>query len=149
MFEDWDMIRSLGPVTTAATSVAEETLPWQPGLAMVHFRVAGSEASDRVAAILAQIVEAHAGQLLLTEVDVDDRPQLAARYNVRATPSILLLRDGSVVDRVIGDASRILVQSLLDARAPRTVTARRRPQGAASEVRRRRAPGARLAQAAP
>ena len=34
MSEGWDM---------AATSVAEETLPWQPGLAMVHFRVAGSE----------------------------------------------------------------------------------------------------------
>jgi Thioredoxin len=108
MSDGWDMV---------ATSVAEETLPWQPGLAMVHFRVAGSEVSDRVAAILAQIVEAHAGRLPLTEVDVDDRPQLAARYNVRATPSVLLLRDGSVVDRVIGDASRTLVQSLLDARA--------------------------------
>ena len=66
MSEGWDM---------AATSVAEETLPWQPGLAMVHFRVAGSEVSDRVAAILAQIVEAHAGRLPLTEVDVDDRPR--------------------------------------------------------------------------
>jgi len=111
------MTRSLDDVTTAATSVAKETLPRQPGLAMVHFRVAGSEASDRVAAILAQIVEAHAGELPLTEVDVDDRPHLAARYNVRVTPSVLLFRDGSVVDRVIGDASRILVQSLLDARA--------------------------------
>ena len=111
------MIRSLCDVTTAAPSVAEETLPWQPGLAMVHFRLAGSEASDRVAAVLAQIVEAGARRLPLTEVDVDDRPQLAARYNVRATPSVLLLRDGSVVDRVIGDASRTLLQSLLDARA--------------------------------
>ena len=122
------MIDSLGAATMTATSAVEETLPYQPGLAMVHFRVAGSEASDRVAAILTQLVQPCAGRLPLTEIDVHDKPQLAARYNIRTTPTILLIRDGEVVDRVIGGASRILLQSLLDARAPQKLTTGRRPK---------------------
>jgi thioredoxin-like negative regulator of GroEL len=86
---------------------------------VVHFRRAGSDACDSVAAVLAQLVQAYTGRLPLTEVDVHDSPELAARYDVRATPTILLIRDGDVVDRVIGCASSILLQSLLDARTPR------------------------------
>ncbi len=112
------MVDPFGESTTATIAV-QEALPRQPGLAMVHFRVAGSEACDNVAAILAGLPLARAGRLRLTEIDVHDRPELAARYDVRATPTVLLVRDGDVVDRVIGGASRILLQSLLDARAPR------------------------------
>ena len=106
-------------LVTPPTLAVEETLPRRPGLAMVHFRANGSDACDSVAAILAQLVQAFPGRLPLTEIDVHDRPELAARYNVRATPTILLIRDGDVVDRVIGGVSKILLQSLLDARAPR------------------------------
>jgi thioredoxin 1 len=106
------------PQVTSTTLAIEGALSRQPGLAMVHFRRAGSDACDSVAAILAQLVRAYTGRLLLTEVDVHDRPELAARYNVRATPTILLIRDGDVVDRVVGRASSILLQSLLDARTP-------------------------------
>ena len=102
-----------------STLIVEETLPRQPGLAVVHFRVAGSEACDNVAAILGQLAQARAGRLPLTEIDVHDRPELAARYNIRATPTVLLVKDGDVVDRVIGGASRILLQGLLDERAPK------------------------------
>ncbi len=102
---------------TPTTLAVEEALPHQPGLAVVHFRADGSDACDSVAAILAQLAQVFAGRLPLTEIDVHDRPELTARYNVRATPTILLVRDGDVVDRVIGGASRILLQSLLDARA--------------------------------
>ena len=112
------MVDPFGESATASLAV-EETLPRQPGLAVVHFRVAGSGACDKVAAILAQLAQARASRLPLTEIDVHDSPELAAQYNVRATPTVLLVRDGDVMDRVIGGASRILLQSLLDARAPR------------------------------
>jgi thioredoxin 1 len=112
------MVDPLGESATATIAV-EEALPRQPGLAMVHFRVASSEACDNVAAILAGLPQARAGRLRLTEIDVHERPELAARYDIRVTPTVLLVRDGDVVDRVIGGASRILLQSLLDARAPR------------------------------
>lgn len=108
---------------TPTTLAVDEAIPHQPGLAVVHFRADGSAACDSVAAILAQLVQGFAGRLPLTEIDVHDRPGLAVRYNVRATPTILLVRDGDVVDRVIGAATRSLLQGLLDARARRQAAA--------------------------
>jgi thioredoxin 1 len=106
-------------VTVTTTASVEDVLPRQPGLAMVHFRADDCSACDVVASILAQLVDSFAGRLPLTEVDVHAQPGLADRYNVRLTPTILLIRDGAVVDRVVGAATRVLLQSLIDARAPR------------------------------
>jgi len=108
---------------TPTSATVDEALPRQPGLVMTLFRTRGSEDADRVAAILARLVQASRGRLRVIEIDVDARPTLAARYNLTETPTILLVRDGEVVDRVIGAATRILLQSLLDARAPRPVSA--------------------------
>jgi thioredoxin 1 len=105
------------------TVAVDEALPREPGLAVVLFRADGSAASEGVAAILAQLVQGCAGRLPLTEIDVDHRPALADRYNVRTTPTILLVRDGDIVDRVIGAATGTLLRSLLDARAPRRAAA--------------------------
>ena len=106
-------------VTVTTTASVEDVLPPQPGLAVVHFRADDCSACDGVASILAQLVDGFAGRLPLTEVDVHAQPGLADRYNIRLTPTILLIRDGAVVDRVVGAASRVLLQSLIDARAPR------------------------------
>lgn len=90
---------------------------------MVLFRADWSAASDSVAGVVEQLVQGFAGRLPLTEIDIHDRPALAARYNVRTTPTILLVRDGDIVDRVIGAATGTLLRSLLDARAPRRAAA--------------------------
>src|SRR5207245_2928826 len=56
----------------------QEILPRRPGLAVVHFRAAGSAACDSVAAILAEVVRACGGRLPLTEIDIHDKPELDA-----------------------------------------------------------------------
>jgi thiol-disulfide isomerase/thioredoxin len=73
---------------------------------VVHFRADDCSACDGVASILAQLVDGCAGRLPLTEVDVHAQPGLADRYNIRLTPTILLIRDGAVVDRVVGAATQ-------------------------------------------
>jgi thioredoxin-like negative regulator of GroEL len=85
-------------------------------LTMVLFRDGRRDGGDAVAAILRDIVRGRADRYSVKEIDVQDRPGLAAHYNVRTTPTVLLMKDGDVVDRVVGTPTRILLDSLLGAR---------------------------------
>ena len=84
-------------------------------LTMVLFRD-GRDGGDAVATILREIVRGRADRYSVKEINVQDQPELAVHYSVRTTPTILLMKNGDVVDRVVGTPTRILLDSLLDAR---------------------------------
>lgn len=88
------------------------------GLRMVLFRDDRSDDAESTVTVARDVLRDSADPLPLTQIDVNHRPALAELYHVRTTPTILLMRDDEVVDRVVGTPTRILLQSLLDARAP-------------------------------
>lgn len=45
------------------------------------------------------------GGVKLVSVNVDDDTELATQYSIRAIPSFVLLKDGQVVNRLVGAAS--------------------------------------------
>jgi thioredoxin 2 len=55
-----------------------------------------------VAPVLERMAEEFAGRLKVVKVNVDEAPDVQARYGVRGIPTLLLLRDGDEVDRVVG-----------------------------------------------
>lgn len=60
--------------------------------------------------VLAPALEALAtelrGRVKIAKLDVDAHPVIAERYAVRAIPTLLLFRDGTLVDRVVGVVPR-------------------------------------------
>src|SRR5262245_41214704 len=44
----------------------------------------------------------YAGRVIVGKLDVDANPATAARFEVRGIPTLLLLRDGREVDRIVG-----------------------------------------------
>jgi thioredoxin 2 len=44
----------------------------------------------------------HAGRLKVVKVNVDENPALSQRFDARSIPTLVVLRDGRVVDRVVG-----------------------------------------------
>ena len=85
-------------------------------MTMVLFRSGSDDGTEALAAILDDIVRGHAGRYASGEIDVQDHPWVAAHYNVRTTPTILLMKNGEVLDRVVGTPTRILLHDLLDSR---------------------------------
>ncbi|HEX6589229.1 MAG TPA: thioredoxin domain-containing protein [Longimicrobiales bacterium] len=47
-----------------------------------------------------------AGVVRFHEVDADANPGLVARYGVRGLPTVLVFRDGGLIDRIIGAQPR-------------------------------------------
>lgn len=52
--------------------------------------------------VLEDFARSHAGQVKLVKLEIDTAPQIAARYEVRGIPLLLVLVNGQEVDRLAG-----------------------------------------------
>ena len=55
-----------------------------------------------VGPILAELAAEHAGRLKVVKVNVDNNRRLAIRFDAMSIPTMVVLRDGAVVDRIVG-----------------------------------------------
>ena len=59
-----------------------------------------------VGPILEDLAREYAGRLKVVKVNVDDNPRLAQALDARSIPTLVVLRDGRVVDRIVGAAPK-------------------------------------------
>ena len=55
-----------------------------------------------VAPVLEALARRYAGRLKVVKVNVDDSPATAAKYDARSIPTLLVMRSGQVLERVVG-----------------------------------------------
>ncbi len=55
------------------------------------------------------------GKASVGKLNVDDNSQTAARYNIRGIPTLLLFKNGQVVEQRVGAVGKSDVQKMLDA----------------------------------
>ena len=67
-----------------------------------------------VAPILRELAESSSGRVQAGEVNADDEIDLAARFQVGSLPTMLLFRDGKLIDRRVGSASRATLSKWID-----------------------------------
>jgi thioredoxin 2 len=67
-----------------------------------------------VSPALERIATDRAGELKLVKVDVDSAPRLSQRFEVRAVPTLMVLRDGEVLARQPGAAPEPALRAWLD-----------------------------------
>ena len=61
------------------------------------------------------IAEAYAGRVKVGKLNVDENGATSMRYNVRGIPTLLLFKNGQVVEQVVGAVGKTQVQKMLDA----------------------------------
>jgi thioredoxin 1 len=91
----------------------DEAVLASEGLVMVDFWAEWCGPCRMIAPVLDQIVEASNGRVTLMKVNVDESSALAARYEIRSIPTILIVKDGQVVDRVVGAVPRAVLEAAL------------------------------------
>jgi thioredoxin len=91
-------------------STFDETLATTEGLLLVDFWAPWCGPCRAIAPVLDSLVSESGGRVKLAKVNVDDEPALAARYEIRSIPTILLVKDGRIVDRVVGALPRVALE---------------------------------------
>ena len=90
--------------------VAAQTRPM-----LVFFCSERSGPARRMESLLAHLARKERARLIVRRVDVEERPDLAARFRVEQVPTIVLVKDKRVVGRLEGRASAPRIERLLDA----------------------------------
>lgn len=68
-----------------------------------------------MAPVLEQLANERAGTLKVVKVNVDEAPGISGRYQVQGIPTLLLFRQGRLVDRQVGAAPGDALRRWLDA----------------------------------
>lgn len=67
-----------------------------------------------VAPILDELASEYNGRVKIGKVNVDDHQPLASQYGIRAIPTLLIFKQGQVVDQVVGLRSKKDFKAKLD-----------------------------------
>jgi len=59
-----------------------------------------------VAPIIAELAKEYDGQITVGKCDVEENDDLAAEFGIRNIPTIIFMKDGQVVDKVVGAVSK-------------------------------------------
>jgi thioredoxin 1 len=81
---------------------------------LVDFTAAWCAPCRAIAPHVAAVAGEYAGRLRVGKFDVDDNPELAARYDVRSMPTLLLFKAGQVVGQVVGAVPRSRIEALVN-----------------------------------
>lgn len=81
--------------------------------ALVDFWAVWCGPCRAVTPIIEELAVEKADQLNVFKMNVDENAQTPAQYGVRSIPTIILFKDGQVVDQVIGAVPKSELENLL------------------------------------
>ena len=71
-----------------------------------------------LAPVLAEVAEAKGGQIKVGKVNVDEEPELAAKYGISGIPAMLIFINGEVAATSVGFKPKAELETFVDANAP-------------------------------
>ena len=84
----------------------EETVLKSDKPVMVDFWAAWCRPCRMVGPIIDELSEDYEGKAIIGKVDIDSNQQYAAQFGVRNIPTVLVFKDGELVDRKVGVSSK-------------------------------------------
>jgi thioredoxin-like negative regulator of GroEL len=90
---------------------------------LVFFCSERSGPARRMESLLAHLARKERTRLRIMRVDVEQQPELAARFRVAAVPTLVLVKGRRVVDRLEGRVSQPRIESMLEPHLPTVIAA--------------------------
>ena len=104
-----------GKAITVTDADFETTILSADKPALVDFWAAWCGPCRIVGPIVEEIAGEYAGRAVVAKLDVDSSREIAVRYGIQAIPTLLLIKDGEVADRIVGAVDKRSITAKLDA----------------------------------
>jgi len=93
---------------------AEEVLQHQ-GVALVDFWAPWCGPCRRIAPIVDELAEAYAGRAKVLKMNVDENQRTPMEYGIQGIPTLLIFKNGQLVDTLVGLQSKQTLTQRLEA----------------------------------
>ncbi len=91
------------------TEVLQSPIP-----VLVDFWASWCAPCRSVAPIVDALADAYEGKVKVGKVNVDENPAIPSRYGIRGIPTIMLFKEGKLVDQVVGAVPKTQLEALIN-----------------------------------
>lgn len=83
-------------------------------LSLVDFWAAWCGPCRMVGPIIDELSDEYEGKALIGKIDVDANQEIPMKYGVRSIPTLLFIKNGEVVDKIVGAAPKSTIEEKLN-----------------------------------
>jgi len=92
----------------------EETIINAGKVALVDFWAVWCGPCRVIGPIVEEIADEYDGRVVVGKLDVDSNRETAVKFGIQAIPTLLLVKDGEIADRLVGVTDKASLASKLD-----------------------------------
>ncbi len=68
-----------------------------------------------VSPIVEEIAQEYSGRLKVGKLNVDENQDLVAKYSIRGIPTLLIFKDGQIIEEIVGALPKKALKSKIEA----------------------------------
>lgn len=96
------------------SSATWSTVSGSPVPVLVDFWAEWCGPCRAIAPALEELAKEMSGKLKIVKVNVDEAPELAGQWGVRSIPTLLIFKNGTVVDQSVGAQSKAALKARVE-----------------------------------
>ncbi len=85
------------------------------GVAVIDFWAEWCGPCRVIAPVIEELSHEYDGKVKVGKLNVDFNPEVSYKYNIRSIPTILILKNGEVVDRHVGTTTKKVLSDKIEA----------------------------------
>ena len=93
----------------------QETAIDKEGVAVVDFWAEWCGPCKMIGPIIEELATEYDGKVLVGKVNVDTNPDVSMKYGIRSIPTILILKNGEVIDKHVGVTTKQVLSQKIEA----------------------------------
>lgn len=93
----------------------KETVLDNKGVAVIDFWAEWCGPCRMIAPIIEELAHDYDGKVLVGKLNVDFNPEVSMHYNVRSIPTVLIIKDGQLVDKHVGTTTKQVLANKIEA----------------------------------